>query len=298
MTQFSERHAYLIAAHDKPAQLMTLLRLLDDPQNDVFLHVDKKAKWFSAETLSACVKRASLTFVPRQNALWGSPRFIDAICSVLSAAVQTEHAYYHFLSGADLPLKPQSEIRAFFAAHAGKEFVAFNAETPDEAMISARLSQFHLHLPPQPLLRALARNAERVLFPLQRTLGINRIRHAPVVFQIGAVWFSITHALAEYVVRQAPQYRKYWRGSMCADEIFLQTILFDSPFMQSRHFVGYGDECAATMRYVDWSAGGRSPRTLTSADYDMLMDSGLLFARKFDETVDDDVIKRIAEAVG
>ena len=72
------RHAYLIAAHDKPAQLMTLLRLLDDPQNDVFLHVDKKAKWFSAETLSACVKRASLTFVPRQNALWGSPRFIDA----------------------------------------------------------------------------------------------------------------------------------------------------------------------------------------------------------------------------
>jgi hypothetical protein len=48
---------------------------------------------------------------------------------------------------------------------------------------------------------------------------------------------------------------------------------------------------------VDWNVSGASPRTLTSADYDMLMHSGMLFARKFDEAVDADVIRRISDAV-
>ena len=64
-----------------------------------------------------------------------------------------------------------------------------------------------------------------------------------------------------------------------------------------RSFMGYDDELAATMRYVDWSGGGASPRVLTSADYDMLMQSGMLFARKFDDSLDASVIKRISDSV-
>ena len=61
--------------------------------------------------------------------------------------------------------------------------------------------------------------------------------------------------------------------------------------------MGWDDELAATMRYVDWSGGGASPRTLTSADYEMLLESGMLFARKFDDSVDADVIERISKHV-
>ena len=38
----SGRHAYLIIAHDKPRQLEILLSLLDDPRNDVYLHLDSR----------------------------------------------------------------------------------------------------------------------------------------------------------------------------------------------------------------------------------------------------------------
>ena len=61
--------------------------------------------------------------------------------------------------------------------------------------------------------------------------------------------------------------------------------------------MGWDDEGAATLRYVDWSAGGRSPRVMTNADYDALKRSGMLFARKFDESVDGEIIRRIAEDV-
>jgi len=48
---------------------------------------------------------------------------------------------------------------------------------------------------------------------------------------------------------------------------------------------------------VDWNVDGASPRTLTNADYDTLMQSGMLFARKFDETVDAQIIHRITGTI-
>ena len=157
-----------------------------------------------------------------------------------------------------------------------------------------RIGRFHWRQPVNPLLKKFNRRLAPLSVLIQRKLGVNRIKNAPIVFQKGGVWFSITHALARYTVEQMPRYRAYYRHSSCADEIWLQTLVANSPFMERRAFMGWDDEMAATMRYVDWSGGGASPRTLTSADYDMLLDSGMLFARKFDDQADARVIAKIS----
>ena len=36
------KHAYLIMAHDKFEQLAMLLQCLDYPDNDIYIHIDKK----------------------------------------------------------------------------------------------------------------------------------------------------------------------------------------------------------------------------------------------------------------
>ena len=77
----------------------------------------------------------------------------------------------------------------------------------------------------------------------------------------------------------------------------LQTLVANSPFMERRAFMGWDDELSATMRYVDWNVDGASPRTLTNADYATLMQSGMLFARKFDESVDEQIIHRITGTI-
>ena len=38
------KHAYLIIAHNEPFVLQTLLSLIDDRNNDVFLHIDKRSE--------------------------------------------------------------------------------------------------------------------------------------------------------------------------------------------------------------------------------------------------------------
>ena len=291
------RHAYLITAHSKKAQLLNLLHLLDDPENDLYLHIDKKAQDFTEAEMIAAAPHSRVLFVPRLDARWGSETFIDAILSLIRLASEEEHAFYHLLSGVDLPLKPQSEIRAYFNAHLGEEFISFERETAKPDVIEGRIARWHWRQPVNPLLKKIHRRAAPTSSFLQRIFRVNRIKNAPVVFQKGGVWFSITHALARYVVEVMPRYRAYYRHTSCADEIWLQTLVANSPFMQRRAFMGFDDELSATMRYVDWSGGGASPRVLTGADYDMLLQSGMLFARKFDDAVDSNVIERISERV-
>ena len=295
--QSALRHAYLIAAHEKPAQLKTLLGLLNDEDNDIYLHIDRKAKGFVEEELRVAAPNSRVFFVLGLDARWGDEVFIDVILSLLRLAVEEGHVYYHLLSGADLPLVSQREIHAFFAAHAGQEFVDFDCEAVDQTMLRQRIGRWHLRQPMHPLARKLYRVAEPLWLDLQKLFRVDRLKNSDTVFQKGAVWFSVSHACAVFACAEANKYRANYQKSVCADELWLQTVLVNTPFMQKRAFSGFGDECAATMRYVDWSEGGRSPRVLRLADYDALKNSGMLFARKFDEAVDAAVIRRIAADV-
>ena len=36
------KHAYLVLAHNQKKLLLELLRQIDDAENDIFLHIDKK----------------------------------------------------------------------------------------------------------------------------------------------------------------------------------------------------------------------------------------------------------------
>ena len=50
------RHAYLIIAHAQWDQLERLLRLLDHPDNDLYIHIDRKARDCPVDQLRAAVR--------------------------------------------------------------------------------------------------------------------------------------------------------------------------------------------------------------------------------------------------
>lgn len=48
------------------------------------------------------------------------------------------------------------------------------------------------------------------------------------------------------------------------------------------------------MRYIDWENGsGNSPKILVVDDFDKLVQSGMFWARKFDENVDKEIINKV-----
>ena len=121
-----KRHAYLILAHTNFGQLRKLLELLDDPRNDIFVHVDGKADFDETQWKDAC-RSSRLTFTDRRLKVhWGGVSIMRAELLLLKTATQAgPYDYYHLLSGMDLPIKDQDTIHAFFDAHGGTEFLNF-----------------------------------------------------------------------------------------------------------------------------------------------------------------------------
>ena len=290
------KHAYLVLAHRNWSQLATLLQLLDHPQNDIYLHIDTSAQGWDAAALQASVRQGTLTILSKYRPAWGSEALVDATLLQLAAASATPHAYYHLLSGMDLPLRSQGEIHAFFAKAEHAEFVDLKAETVSASLLRDRLQTYHF-LQSARQRYPLVRKLDDLSLRLQSLLQVNRLKCCTVRFQKGSQWFSMTQAFAEYCLAHAAEYRRYFRFSKCSDELFIQTLLQNSPFLANRFSREYDDE-HATMRFIDWDRGSSSsPYVFHGEDYDRILQSGMLFARKFDERVDAEIIRRIAQSV-
>ena len=119
----ANKHAYLIIAHKSDETLYTLLQLLDDSMNDIYVHMDIKNDSFSENTWHP--KYSNLYYTERTNVTWGGYSQIRAELILLSGAIKRQYQYYHLLSGEDLPIKTQQEIHQFFDSCGDKIFVDF-----------------------------------------------------------------------------------------------------------------------------------------------------------------------------
>ena len=109
------KHAYLIMAYNNPNQLTKLLKLIDDPRNDIFLHIDSKSS-LSPDSFSKCVDSSNIYCVTQIPVYWADYSQVEAEYILLKAALNSDasYSYYHLLSGMDLPIKTQDEIHAYF----------------------------------------------------------------------------------------------------------------------------------------------------------------------------------------
>ena len=150
-----------------------------------------------------------------------------------------------------------------------------------------------------PLQNAVGRNVgqiERIMFVTQRLLlHIDRLRGSGLVLGKGAEWFSITQAFARYVIAEWPQIGRYFMNSFCADEMFLHTMLLNSPYRDNVYHPDADDNCESMMRLIHWSNGDL--KTFQTDDYEELASSPMLFARKFDERKDSNIIEMISSHV-
>lgn len=302
------RHAYLIIAHGDWAQLERLLGLLDHPHNDLYIHVDAKAKDCPAERLKSAVKHSRIELCSEYRIYWGSFEMVEATMLLLKNARKTGYDYYHLLSGADMPTCSQETIHAFFEENAGKEFVHFATDESRErnGEIGRRARLYHVMMHWNRRFRShvvnrVLRNVDRCLIAAQLVLGVNRLKKFPgLEVRYGSSWFSITDALAKYVLDSEDFVREVFRWANSADELFLQTLVHRSEFRKRLYHPQYDGECTANQRFVDWSrAKYGSPWTLRGDDdFEMVKNCGCLFARKFSMSVDREIVDKMAQLAG
>ena len=239
-----KKHAYMIIAHNEFELLEILVRLLDDPRNDIYIHIDAKVKNFDFAYFKQLVQKSKLEFTPRRlSVTWGHSSQVMTELLLLQTAVNGEnsaepYAYFHLLSGVDLPIKSNDEIHAFFAENQGKEFVNFERNTASSSAV-ARLRYYHLFRKKRNQTNKIF---AQIVLRLQIALHVNRLRGKNLVIQKGTNWFSITRDSAKYILTKEAEIKKIFAYSYCADELLVQTLLINSPFKENLYLPGAEDD--------------------------------------------------------
>lgn len=270
------KHAFLISAHHEFDLLKKLLLALDDARNDIYLHIDKKVTDLPKITLN----NARLFVLDEPiDIRWGDVSQIKSEFILFEAAYKNgPYKYYHTLSGVDFPLKSQDYIHAFFEQHQGKEFIGYTqGDISDE--IDRKVKRIHLFpkyfRTENGFISFFMRMIRYVFLRLQFLFGIRRNRG--LNFKKGTSWVSITHDLVSYLLPQYKEVMGMYNHSYCADEIFLHTICWNSMFKES--IFDKDNEHNGCMRMIGWK--DNQLIDWENKDFDILMKSDALFARKF-----------------
>ena len=277
-----DKHAYCIMAHGNWKQLQLLVTLIDDRRNDIYLHVDAKAIDGYKKMGGVSIDRSHLKLIKSEDVRWSDISQADVEVELFRAVCHSgeEYSRIHLISGADLPIKSQDDIHDFFKDKQ-EEFIDISA--PSQYI--RRIKYYHFFV----RVRRKYRWAEimRKLLILLQMPFINRLKHCPLRFAYGANWCSLTQKAVEEIENKWALYRPIFIHSTSSDELYKQMILLANSTMI---FAKEGN-----LRYVDFSSQQPSPKTLLIEDYEKIMNSNCVFARKFDINVDKEIVEKIQE---
>lgn len=300
------KHAYLIMAHNQWEVLKKSIQLLDDERNDIFIHIDAKAKNVPLDEIKGIAKRSRVILTERIRAIRLTYNLYEITLLMLKKAMETdEYAYFHLITGQDLPIKNQDYIHAFFERYAGKNFIDVVPMESMRADWRERVSLYNFmaqYLTPTSKLYFGARVVRKITLSAQRILGVNRLRkYEKQGYQLryGSAWCSFTKEFAEYMLEKEDITRRICkRWTFIPEESIPQSLLWNSRFRDTLFEADWidHDKNRANMRMIFWS-GKTSPESITMEHVDALRKSPNLFARKFDFVNHRDAVDAVEEMV-
>jgi len=279
------RIAHLLLTHTYNAQLERLVRALAHTDADIYIHVDLKTPIGPFEQMQHITQ---VYFVQRRvKVYWGAFSIVQATLNGFAEIIATGrgYGYINLLSGQDYPLKPAETIHEFFSQNPGKAFMEYYMVNEVWTEAITRVTQYHL-----------TNYNFAGKYAVQKWM--NKLLPArKMPYKLIAVgrsqWFSIAPELAQYILDYIKTHNRivrFFKLSWAPDELFFQTILYNSPHRDKM--------VNDNLRYIDWSEGKASPKTLSTEDLPRLIESGKLYARKLNLQTGSEVFDALDEIIG
>lgn len=291
-------HAFIICANNNVEVVKTALRLLDDPRNDIYLLWDKKCRLSQSdiESLRSQIKISKIFIDNSLSIHWGGYSQIDAVLYLMNIikASGNHYDYIHYLQGADLPIKTIDEIDEFFKKNKGQEYVMIEKDRTSMAVNKTHYRHFFCN---NRFFRKnkLVKGLNFSLVWIQKLLHVEYNKDI-AVYQ-GSALFSISNDCANYILGRENEIRKRFRFSLAPDEVFMQTILMDSPYRDK--IADIDNIKTFNARLIDRTRpdGKNSPHIWRMDEMDVLLSQpeGVCFARKFIESVDFEIVQQLED---
>ena len=292
----NKRTAFILQIHTNPKQVNRFIQqLISNDQADVYIHIDKRTYHeVSPEIINHPHVKVLKECVVCE---WGDISQIDATLLLLEAVIASRipYDYVCLRSGQDLLVK--NGFKDFLSEHADRVFLTF------KEISSAHLGVVKMTWPKKTRKRYTTPHPYRVyrrvvnsLYKIGINLSPNR-RYWPENFQLfcGSQWFSINYEAALYMLsflNENPWYYEFFEETYTPDEWFFHTLLMNSPY-RNRVI----NENFFFFKWGETFKERNSPQYLKEIDIPLIESSQQFFARKFDETIDSQVIGYFADTV-
>lgn len=239
----------------------------------IYIHVDKKT--CNEELLNYLNELKHVTAVTKFRVPWGGYQHIQAVLLLLRLACKEnpDFNYVHVITGQDCLCRNVDELFSFF-----------NSENKNNFMSCSGDDTYHFRY--QTFYRndwfnyktKIGNLATKLLYVLQKCIGVNRKQ--PNGYQVykGMLYVSITKEFSDYVLNflNTDEGDKYWnwiKWCFVPEEFFFQTILMNSPYADSL--------VAKNFRYALWEMKhGTQPGIIDEEDFSAIRSSGAFWARK------------------
>lgn len=299
--------AFLIIAHTDVEELLRLCKKLKS-YGDAYIHVDIKADDSFMNRLHSGLSSmdgqySTAVLKERHYVTWGGYSQVKSEESLLDSALNNTANYdrFIFLSGLDYPLCSKEQLQKYCTENTNKEFVrAYNITKGNDQSQLNKLRYYHffrdVHLPLTSFIRRTLIFSSRFIIKL---IGITRkpyFNANGVKWDIymGSQWVGLTRPCALHVLDQLKNNRtmvKFFKKTYAPDELVIPTIILNSKFAKKEYITpNYNFAELAYLHYLTYKDYMWS---FDENDYDQLMKSGKLFARKFISNKSEKLIERI-----
>lgn len=279
--------AIIILAHHNPEQLTVLINHLKS-DFDLFVQIDKKSNLKINELPIA----KNIYYFKEIEVHWGGFSQVFSMYSILRKAyLKQKYDNYIYISGDDFPIKSNLSIKTFFKKHNNNIFMYANPLPIVTWGFNKGFDRLDRYWYMKFNSRKFAKIFARLTLYFQRLFFIKNKRF-PIKYYAGSNWVNLTNKSVNYIfefLQNNPSYFKKLKYSRATDEIWIQSILMNSQFKD--YVINYD------LRYIDWNKGPDFPRTLDLTDYNEIIKSDALFARKFNLKKNKEIITKLLKDI-
>lgn len=299
------KNAYLICAHAYYDQLYNLVFLLNSDSNDIYIHINLKSEMPDVNKIRKLCTKSSVYFVSRIPMNWGESGLLRAQLILLEEATKRGYDYYHLISGQDLPIKSNDKINAFLEKNKfnnlnGRKYSNYlNVIKQENNRRRTLVAQNNLFVKwwrcKNSFIRKGLKLINYVFVKIQIIFGYDRFKKDNIELCYGQPWWSLTNEAALYVLKKRSWLlERFSKGVFGSDEVAVQTLIYNSHLRDTLYM--NHDGAYVNLMKLDFMRGNGkgSPYVWRDEDYSEIVGSNCLFARKFDSTIDDVIIKRIS----
>jgi hypothetical protein len=276
---------YLLTLYHKFDQAAQLVFRLAAPNTSFVLHIDRRAGPKARDYLNSRLQSIDRIFyAPRVDSRWGSYNGAVAIANCIHTAVRElpDVDRCVLLSGQDYPISSNQNISRFFEENRGREFIeAFPIDITDQKQVGwspfYRFRRIHFWI-----------GKQRYKLPLLRRGMPNVDVHH------GSTWWALTGDAVRYLdieMKQNRSFNRYLRTGFLVEEVYVPSLIMNSPFAE--RVTNYN------VTFDQWTPdSGPHPKVLDATDFDRLVSSPRLFARKFDLQKDSRILDMLDSHYG